>query len=86
MSDVRDDGQHERTAVACRRCGCTSVFVSAFTWAGERQLEWHCRTCTAAWVTPERRNTERRTPLGSRAEYSFATDRRSILRRTGDES
>jgi len=39
------------------------VFVAAFTWGGERQLQWHCRSCGVVWITPERRSAERRVSL-----------------------
>jgi hypothetical protein len=69
------------TDIPCRRCGPGRVFVAAFTWGGERQLQWHCHACAMTWTTPDRRVTDRRTAAEHRYAKLTTQDRRAGIRR-----
>jgi hypothetical protein len=75
-SAPRDDQQ--QTETPCPRCGGRDVVLTAFTWGGERQLQWRCTTCDGAWVTPDRRVAERRRTVG---EHRYVADDRRMKSR-----
>ena len=79
VSDPIFSPTHEaHTELLCQRCEKTDVFVAAFTWSGERHLQWHCRGCSFVWVTRERRVTERRALLIPRSDNRRGLERRTL--------
>ena len=71
----------QQTDAFCQRCKKRQVFMAAFTWDGERHLQWHCRSCSFVWATPERRVTDRRTVPAPRSGSRRGGDRRALPRR-----